>query len=63
MAKKNLDDAYLDSKVEYIKDKISKLTQEHISKQHHLAWTTIEDLSGKNPNYSIRMKGGSAKKR
>ena len=63
MAKKNLDDAYLNSEVDYINGKISKLSKEHISKQHHLACKTIKDLSGKNSSSSIRIKGGSSKKR
>ena len=32
-------------------------------KQHHLAWKTIKDLSGKNSGSLIKIKGGSAKKR
>jgi len=42
---------------------LDKLSKEHISKQHHLAWKTIKDLSGKNSGSSVRIKGGSAKKR
>ena len=62
-AKKNLDDAYLNAEVDFIDGKIKKLSEEHISKQHHLAWKTIKDLSGKNSGSSVRIKGGSAKKR
>ena len=62
-AKKNLDDAYLNAEVDFINGKIDKLSKEHISKQHHLAWKTIKDLSGKNSGSSVRIKGGSAKKR
>ena len=57
--KKNLDDAYL----KFINGKIDKLSKEYISKQHHLAWKTIKDLSGKNSGSSVIIKGGSAKKR
>ena len=62
-AKKNLDDAYLDSQVDFINGKIDSLSKQHISKQHHLAWKTIKDLAGKNSNSTIRIKGGSAEKR
>ena len=48
-AKKNLNDAYLNAEVDFINGKIDNLSKEHISKQHHLAWKTIEDLSGKFP--------------
>ena len=62
-AKKGLDDAYLNAEVDFINGKIKKLSSEHISKRHHLAWKTIKDLSGKNSGSSVRIKGGSAKKR
>ena len=62
-AKKDLDDAYLDSQVDFINGKINALSNQHISKQHHLAWKTIKELAGKNSNSSIRIKGGSAKER
>ena len=62
-AKKALDDAYLDAEVDYISGKINDLSRYHISKRHHLAWKTIKDLSGKNSGSSVRIKGGSAKKR
>ena len=62
-AKKNLDDAYLNAEIDFINGKIDQLSAEHISKQHHLAWKTIKDLSGKNSGSSVRIKGGSAKKR
>ena len=41
--------------------KISQLSNEHISKKP--AWKTIKDLSGKSSGSSVRIKGGSAKKR
>ena len=63
MAKKALDDAYLDSEVDYINGKIQSLSQHHISNQHHQAWRTIKELAGKSPAASIRIKGGSMKKR
>ena len=62
-AKKNLDDAYLNAEIDFINGKIDQLSAEHISKQHHLAWKTIKDLSGKNSGSSVGIKGGSAKKR
>ena len=57
-AKKKLDDAYLNAEVDFINGKISKLSKEHISKKHHLAWKTIKDLSGKNSGSSVKIKGG-----
>ena len=63
MAKKELEDSYLDAEVDYISGKISDLTKHHISKKHHLAWKTVKDLAGKNATSTVRLKGGSAKKR
>ena len=60
-AKKDLDDAYLNAEVDFINGKIKTLSNEHISKQHHHAWKTIKDLSGKNSGSSVRIKGVSAK--
>ena len=40
--KKDLDDAYLNAEVDFINGKIKKLSSEHISKRHHLAWKTIK---------------------
>ena len=42
MAKKTLDDAYLDSEVNFINGKINDLSRHHISEKHHLAWKTIK---------------------
>ena len=63
IAKKDLDDAYLDAVVDYISGKINDLSRHHISNKHHLAWKTVKDLAGKNATSSVRIKGGSAKKR
>ena len=63
MAKKDLDDAYLDADVDYISGKINDLSKHHISHKYHLAWKTVKDLAGKNATSSVRIKGGSAKKR
>ena len=63
MAKKKLEESYLDAEVDYISGKISDLTKHHISKKHHLAWRTVKDLAGKNATSSVRLKGGSAKNR
>ena len=62
-AKKKLDDAYLNAEVDFINGKIGRLSQEHISKKHHSAWKTIKEISGKNSGSSVRIKGGSSKKR
>ena len=53
-AKKKLDDAYLNAEVDFINGKINRLTDEHISKKHHLAWKTIKEISGKNSGSSVR---------
>ena len=58
-AKKKLDDAYLNAEVDFINGKISRLTHEHISKKHHLAWKTIKEISGKNSGSLVQIKGGS----
>ena len=63
VAKKNLDDAYLDSEVDFINGKIDTLSSQHITKQHHLAWKTVKELSGKNSGSNVSIKGGSSKKR
>ena len=62
-AKKELEDAYLAAEVEYISGKIDDLSRYHVSNKHHLAWKTVKDLAGKNATSSVRIKGGSAKKR
>ena len=62
-AKKELEDAYLEAEVEYISGKINDLSSHHINNKHHLAWETVKDLAGKNATSSVRIKGGSAKKR
>ena len=53
----------MNAEVDFINGKISKLSNQHISIKHHLAWKTIKNLSGKNSGSSVRMKGGSSKKR
>ena len=63
MAKKNLYDAYLEAEVDFINGKMNTLLLEHISRKHHLAWKTVKELSGKNSNSNVSLKGGSAKKR
>ena len=62
-AKKKLDDAYLDSEVDYINGKIEKLKNQHISKQHEQAWRTVKELAGKTKSSNIRIRGGCQKKR
>ena len=62
-AKKDLDDAYLDAEVDFIKGKIDNLSMQHISKKHHLAWKTVKELSGKNSTSNVSLRGGSTKKR
>ena len=51
MVKKKLDDAYLDADMVYINRKVQTLEEEHICKQHHLAWNTVKELAGKNYCY------------
>ena len=58
-----LDGAYLNDEVDFINGKISRLTDENISKKHHLAWKSIKEISSKNSGSSVRIKGGSSKKR
>ena len=63
MAKKNLDDAYLEAEVDFINGKMNTLSMDHISRKHHLAWKTVKELSGKKSTSNVSLKGGSAKKR
>ena len=63
IAKQQLDDAYLDAEADYISGKIDEVSRCHINNEHHLAWKTVKDLAGKNSTSSVRIKGGSAKKR
>ena len=42
MAKKNLDDAYLEAEVDFINSKINILSMENISRKYHLAWKTVK---------------------
>ena len=61
--KKQLHDAYLDAEADYMSGIIDELSRYHVSNKHHHAWKTVKDLAGKNNTSSVRIKGGSAKKR
>ena len=63
LAKRELDDAYLQAEADFINGKITNLASMHISKQHHAAWKTISEISGKRSKPTIRLKGGSQSKR
>ena len=63
LAKKNLDDSYLNAEVDFINGKIADISSLHISKKHHAAWKTIGEISGKRSKPTIRIKGGSSIKR
>lgn len=47
IAKKQLDDAYLEAEADYISGKIDELSRYHISNKHHLAWKTVKALLGR----------------
>ena len=61
VAKRSLDDVYLNAEIDFINGKITDISNQHISKKHHAAWKTIKELSGKNNKPVIRIKGGSIK--
>ena len=63
LGKRELDDAYLQAETDFINGKISDLSNLHITKQHHAAWKTISEISGKRSKPTIRLKGGSQSKR
>ena len=63
LAKKKLDESYLQAEADFIEGKIDHLSSFHISNKHHAAWKTIQDISGKGSQPSTRVKGGSATKR
>jgi len=63
LAKKALDEAYLQTEADFINGKISNIASLHISKQHHAAWTTISEISGKRSKSSVRLKAGSQSER
>ena len=63
VAKKSLDDAYIDAQVAYINGKIDDLSNLHLNQQHSAAWNTINELSGKGSKPSTTIKGGSREKR
>lgn len=63
LAKRELDEAYLLAEADFINGKISDIESLHISKQHHAAWKTISEISGKRSKPTIRLKGGSQSKR
>ena len=63
LAKRALDEAYLQAETDFINGKISDIASLHISKQHHAAWDTISEISGKRSKSSVRLKGGSQSKR
>ena len=62
-AKKNLDNAYIESEADYINGKIAEIEHLHITKQHSAAWKTISEISGKSSKPAIRLKGGSSASR
>ena len=63
LAKRSLDEAYLQAEADFINGKISNIASLHISKQHHAAWNTISEISGKRSKTTVRLKGGSQSKR
>ena len=63
LAKRALDEAYLQAEADFINGKISNIASLHISKQHHAAWNTISEISGKRSKTTVRLKGGSQSKR
>ena len=63
VAKKSLDDAYIDAQVAYINGKIDDLSNLHLNQQHSAAWNTINELSGKGFKPSTTINGGSREKR
>ena len=63
LAKRELDEAYLLAEADFINGKISDIASLHITKQHHAAWKTISEISGKRSKPSVRLKGGSQSKR
>ena len=62
-AKKAPDDAHLSAEAAFILGKINDLSNQHVSKRHHLAWKTIQELSASNSISSIEIKCGSVKTR
>ena len=62
-AKKNLDNAYIESEADHINGKIAEIEHLHITKQHSAAWKTISEISGKSSKPAIRLKGGSSASR
>ena len=62
LAKRSLDEAYLQAEADFINGKISNIASLHISKQHHAAWNTISEISGKRSKTTVRLKGGSQSK-
>ena len=63
LAKKKLDESYLQAEADFIEGKIDDLSSFHISNKHHAAWKTIKDISGKSSKPRTRVKGGSTTKR
>ena len=63
LAKRALDEAYLQAEADFINGKISNIASLHISKQHHAAWNIISEISGKRSKTTVRLKGGSQSKR
>ena len=53
IAQRALDEAYLQAEADYINGKISDLANLHITKQHHAAWKTISEISGKVKNHQF----------
>lgn len=59
MAKKKLDNAYLDAEAAYIEGQIKELKLQHKNKHHASAWKTINRLSDKKAKSPISVNGRS----
>ena len=63
VAKKELDDAYLAEQEKYISEQIAIIENAHINQKSRLAWSTINEISGRKKTPSSQIKAKSNEER
>ena len=62
-AKEELDAAYLKEQEEYIKEKVAEIQDAHINQKSRLAWSTINEISGRKKTNRGQIKAESPEER
>ena len=62
-AQKQLDKAYTNAEAVYMQGNITYISKQQAEKKHDAAWTTLNELTGRQSTPPPKIKGGSAKTR